>query len=199
MKKRGAKGFFEVEWKKFIFPILLIILFGYLVYVYFSIANITDKTSCYMVGQQSLMDKYYNQNNEELLEKTIYETELTLSQINSKFDVEIVDGVPFQLIISPISKIYPFFPTSCEVEPNLNKQCRYYSSKESYDCMLEFISSSVEDPQILSIFYVSIPEYKKVSTFMLILHFILIFIWGYLISAILLFLFRFLKRKLSKK
>ncbi len=198
MEKRDARGFFEVEWKKFILPILLIILFGYLVYVYFSVANITDQTSCYILEQGNLIRKYYEQGNEKMLQKTMDETVLTLSQISSKFNVGIAYGSSFWLI-SSISRIYPFFPVSCEVAFSPGEQCRYYISKESYDCMLEPINSSGDGISgILSIFSVNVPEYRKVSTFMLVLHFILIFIWGYLISAILLFLFRSLKKKTPK-
>lgn len=195
-EEKGDKGFLEIEWKKFILPIFLIILFGYQVYAYFSIAHFTDDTSCYLVKQKELMDNYYQQNNTKLFEKTISETESTLAELNEEFNTKIVEEVPF-LLISSVSKIYPFFPISCEVEFNPNKNCRYYSSKESYDCMLEFVNSAITDSQILSIFNTSLPEYKKVSTSVIVLHFILIFIWGYLISAIILFAFRSIRKKIK--
>lgn len=199
-KEKVINDFLKIEFKKFILPVFLIILFIYQTHVYFSIGNFGDETYCYMIEQRELMESYSQNNNYALLGKAINETEIKINQLGEDFNVNVVEKPAFNFI-SSISKIYPIFPVSCEIEVNPVKHCRYYFSKESYDCTLELytIMSGGDSDLMKSMFKSNFPDYKKISMLLILIHFILIFIWGYLLSAILLFAFRKIKRKIRKK
>jgi hypothetical protein len=193
--ERSEQGFLNPEWKKFILPVFLIILFGYQTHIYFSLGNFGDEAYCYSVQQVKLIEKYSEENNTGLLTETANELQSQIFYLDRKYNLDASESGVFY-ISSSISKIYPFFPVSCEVPINPNKFCRYYFTRESYDCTLEMYNITAGNI-IFSVFDLNIPEYKKVSNLVIILHFILIFIWGYLISAVILFAFRGIKRKIK--
>jgi hypothetical protein len=177
-KKR--KSFIEFEWKKIVLPIILIILFTYQIFVFYSVSNVVEDYLCDANEVLQNIETFREQNNIEQLNKTILEWQPKAE----KFEKDLEKSLGSETIFMVSQTINPFFPFPCELSPK--NHCRYYISKKSFDCMYDVDSSSGFDP----LFEVSKPEYKKVSVFLLIFHLAIIFIIGYLISAIIIFIFR---------
>ena len=180
-EKRGS--FLGFEWKKTILPIIIIILLGYQTYVYYSLSKINQDIACDLYTFQKNMDIYKKQNNTELLTQTLNEW----SPKSDKFQKELNKNKGNEIILIISQKIDPFFPAPCEIVSS--KYCRYYMNKESYDCMKNMMNLILEN----SIFDTKTPEYKQVSFLIIALHFVLLSVLSYLISSIILLLFRNVK------
>ena len=184
-EKRGA--FIAFEWKKIVLPIVLILFFSYQIYVFYSASNVIEKHLCTAHELSRKIEAFREQNNTEQLNQTISEWQLEAEEF--KYSLKKLTGSRWIIRVSQI--INPFFPFPCELSPR--KYCRYYISRESFDCMYNINANSV----LGSLSEVSKPEYKKISPFLLVFHLIIIFIVGYLISAIVLFIFR--KDKIKRR
>jgi hypothetical protein len=179
-KKEGAR-FLKFEWKKFILPLILIILFAYQTYVFYSIGSLMDKSICQITNIQETARNYIKQNNTEMLDELTIERGLKMKELQE----DINNAMGIKAIFYITTAIDPFFPVSCEI--TFKNYCRHYVSQETYNCAYNFatdLSSLLERP-----------EYKPVSSWLLILHFILFFILGYFISAVILWVFRNVKIK----
>ncbi|MEA3329986.1 MAG: hypothetical protein U9Q06_04555 [Nanoarchaeota archaeon] len=182
-KKRNS--FIGLEWKKLVLPIILVIFFSYQIFVFYSVSNVMENYSCDANEFLQKVETFRQQNNTEELNKTILEWKPKAE----KFKEDLEKSIGSETIFSISSTINPFFPFPCELSPK--NYCRYYISKKSFDCMFDVDFNS----GLGSLFAVSKPEYKKVSIFLLIFHLAIIFTIGYLISAIILLIFRNVKTK----
>jgi hypothetical protein len=91
----------------------------------------------------------------------------------------------------------PFFTLPCETAFMFNnKECRFYISEESYNC----ISAAQEyDTNVRTVFKFGLPEYKNISGLSIFFNSLLLFIEIYIISAIFIYLKNMFKQKLSHR
>lgn len=180
------RGFFHLEWKKLILPLILVLLLGYQVFVLFSAARVMDNSICTLVSYSNRMETLRQNGNQDLLNKTALELLPKIQGYHQELE-RIYAG---QSILSISKTIDPLFPFPCG--SNLNNYCGDYINESTFNC----INSQSPDFLVISLF--GKPEkisYSPVSIFSIIINFLGVFMVGYLISAILLFIFRKFQRK----
>ena len=186
MKEKRGIGFLDFEWKKIILPIIILILFIYQVYIFYSIGNVFNRDICNLTNYAKDAIKYRQQNNTEMLKKIFLE----YKPLEDKFKIDIEKIAWSETVFYTITKIDHFFPVPCEI-PSQN-YCKNYINKESFDCLDNLKSNS---ELTSSMFNYQESKYNPISIWLLILHFILLFVIMYLISAIILWIFRNVKIK----
>jgi len=185
MMNKKSIGFLKFEWKKIILPIILIILFSYEVYVFYSIGNVMNEYSCDIADYINDAVKYREQNNTEMLKKIFLESR----SLAEKLQRDIIKASGSETVLHIVMKINPFFPVACEIFSQ--NYCKNYISKKSFYCA-NLQSRSVSAPML---FNPKIQKYNPISIWLITLHFILLFVIGYLVSAVILWIFRNIKIK----
>jgi len=184
-KIKKSKGFLEFEWKKFILPIFLILFFSYHIYFFYSISNQIDNYYCISAPYIKDLVLYRQQNNSDMLYKTSNE----LKPMSDKMSAEIIKLSKYMAFEKIIFILDPFFPSPCEFSNE--ESCRYYGDRKSLECIGD-VRDQLPTPT-MPLF--ATPEFKHVSIWILTIHFILLFTIGYLISAVILWIFRNIKIK----
>lgn len=180
VKKSGS--FFEFEWKKIILSLILILLFGYQTYVYISIGNVMNEYTCENSKYIQDIIQYRNQNNSEMIKKVSEDFKPTAD----KFQEDLKKPLGSENLFYITSTIYPIFPVPCEIITE--NFCRYYMNKESFNCMNDMKSGLKSS--FSSLFELEEVTYKPVSIWLLAIHFFILFVIGYLISCIILWIFK---------
>lgn len=102
----------------------------------------------------------------------------------------------FYIYASQVYKLNPFFPTSCEIIGTTEftaNSCRYYIEEKSFNCLQVQTNQQTE---IQSLFTMPTSStYKKINTFSLIFHTIILSAILYLLMSLLSFLNKYLTRK----
>jgi hypothetical protein len=136
-------------------------------------------------------------NTETKLQYIKLQKETIDAQIKLIDKYKVVLTTNFPLIYSKIYMLNPFFTLPCETAFMFNnKECRFYMSEESYNC----ISSAQEyDTNVQTVFKFGLPGYKNISGLSIFFNSLLLFIEIYIISAIFIYLKNMLKTKLSHR
>lgn len=187
----GIGSFLRPEWKKFILPIVFIILFIVMISSFYYTASVLDKYGCEVASLYERLDTYREQNDTSGITQTVDALE-SLSQ-NYKNDMKITEGVG--PVLSIVLAIDPIVPVPCEfmVSGLTLTPCQFYASEETYNCMKGSIGGTISvfaEPEI--------KEYKGVSVATLGLNVLLLFVEGYLISAVVLFIYRKIRSRGNK-
>lgn len=181
------KELLRPEWKKFVLPIIFIILFLFTISTFYSVASVMDKYVC------SLTDLIKEQhtafeNNDTV---TINETQKKINETFQVIGPEFKQLEDFWPVVEFIKFINPITPIPCEL--SLSDFCMFYTNEDTYNCF-----KSTEPPTSLSIIELEVKPYKKVSISAFALSIMILFLEGYLISAVVLFSWRKLRKKMRK-
>lgn len=186
-----VKEFLKPEWKKFVLPVVFIVFFLIIVGSFYYIGSVLDKYGCQTASLITEASEYGSEN--ELKFNQTFE-ELGLISQNMQTDLEAVETLfpilNFFLIIDPI------FPVPCTFMAgfmHVTGLCEYYISEETYNCFGTVnpdFSSFFEGPKI--------KEYQPASLTAFGLNILLLFVEGYLISAVVLFIYRKIRGRGSK-
>jgi len=181
--EKKIKSFIGFEWKKMILPFFLIIFFSYQIFIFYSISTIMENHLCDSMESLRNVKNLQEQNNTQELDQAVFEW----TSGSEEFKKDMKKFIENKNIFRISQSINPFFPIPCEL--GAGNYCRYYIDKKSFDCIYN------SNFKLSSLFEISKPEYRKISIFLLIFHMLAIFIIGYLISAIMFFIFRNIKIK----
>lgn len=187
----SIKEFIKPEWKKFILPIVFIIFFLILINTFYFWGSVVDKYGCELISLEEEYIINIKQNNT-----------LTINQSINK-----IESLPSAYQIYPIfiflQTIDPIIPVPCGFFIRGNIICEYYITEDTYSCIK---NKGLEIEKTLGslgslIFKLSFPmfnvtsEYKKASIITQTLNILLLFIEGYLISSVILFAYRRLRKR----
>lgn len=180
--KDTVKEFFKPELKKFIIPLIFFVIFVLLLNTFYSFGKFTDEITCEMSQNVIKVEEYRRNNDTESLQKmeAVFEGYNKNTDFNSIRET-IQISYPF---IKFLSIMDPFLPVPCELIAD--KNCRYYSSRQSYDCLTRM----QEETGLNSIISVESKQYTKISVLNIIINSIILIIVGYIISSIMLFTLR---------
>jgi len=170
--------FLKPEVKKFILPIILIILFLVVINALRISGSIGDKYDCQIVAliQKNVVNM--QQNNTDVIDQVNSEMKL-LSQNKQKE----IKPLQYSNSISAFVKIIdPIIPFPCE---DLGKSniCSFYINKDTYDCLknIDFSGNIFSQPKM--------SVYKPLPLWIILLNVLLLFIEGYLVSSIVIFFY----------
>jgi hypothetical protein len=170
--------FFKLNWKKFILPVILIIIFLVVINALRISGSIGDKYDCQVV---TLIQKNIDnaQKNDTAAVNQV-DSEMKLLAQNKQKEVK---HLQYSESISAFVKIInPIVPFPCE---NLGKSnvCQFYINKETYDCLKKLdINGDIFSQPKMSV-------YKPVSLWIILLNVLLLFIEGYFVSSIIMFFY----------
>ncbi len=186
------KELLRPEWKKFVLPIIFIILFLFTISTFYSVASVMDKYVCDIASLFQQQEDSFKQKDMVAFNQTVEEMNtLREEMMNELKNIDKLEEPSF-LSLRVIISIDPFFPMSCSYVTT--DFCKFYISKESYDCSRDIASKSFALPPI----ELKLKEYQRVSLAILGLHGLILFLEGYLISAVVLFSWRKLRKKMRK-
>ena len=181
------RDFLKPEWKKFILPIILIILFFVVINAFYTSGSVMDKYGCEAVSLIQEQQANIKQNNTLAINQTVSRMRF-LSQ-NIQNDMRQIQNI--EPIFNFVKTIDPFIPVPCEaMQGNV---CEFYINKDTYNCFINLKSEKTTGINILA--EPEINEYRVVSLPYLGLNVLLVFIEGYLISLIILFVYQKIKKK----
>ncbi len=197
------KAFLRPEWKKMILPLIFILIFMFLIYSSYTIASIGDDYICEYCEFTDIIYDIHNIDQNDTL--TINQTVTKIENLSNNFkqDIEKKEIISTYglIFIGPMMIINPIYPGPCELGDSLLNTdfCVYYTSEESYNC-LDDLSEKIEKFSENSpiIMMISFPEYKQLSIFNIVANLIFLFIEGYLISSIILLIYRKLDKLIKK-
>lgn len=202
------KEFLKFEKKKLILPVILILPFFVLVNSFYTLSSVQDEYLCESTYLNEELIIYYNQNNTLAYNQTVEKLDNIRENMAEfeKSNIYLRDKKIIERLFFPMNKINPLFPVPCEwgISPVYGRQtCVYYLNEKSYNCLKEFLSflNQNEDPYTstyTSILSTSLPDYKQISAFILTLNILVLFVEGYLISCLILFIHRTIKNKIIK-
>ena len=180
------KDFFKPEWKKFILPIIIIILFLVTIKSFYSIGDVMDKYICKMLYLSQEKQDYLRRDNILAANQTYNQKLLPLYK-NLTDDLDkIRDKEP---LINFFYTINPVIPMPCRAYLP-EKSCKFYINEETYRCRTAAGSykGTGESPM----------PYRKPTLFNFGLNILLLFFEGYIISSIILGIFRKLPKSNRK-
>jgi hypothetical protein len=174
---------FRPDWKKMIIPIILLIIYAVLVNHFFQFGAFEDKYVCQMVSlnKEYLVYRYNNQTDVRGYVLNVEKQNSLKQEIQDELSRTSVPNALF-LIVETVD---PLLPAPCESANQTRAYtCRYYSSKETQDCIADiavFINggNSSDSDQTVR------PAYVNVAYGDIVANAILIFAEGYIISVVL--------------
>ena len=182
------KFLLKPEWRKFVLPIIFVIMLLYVSFSSASIVTVFDKYTC----EISDLSKQYivadKQNNTEVKDSINQSSEGIRKKISE--DVNKINALAVREFAFFLSTINPLTPLPCEL--TLSPLCTPYMNKKSYDCLADlanFTKQNIENRTIAE--NIKIREYSE-PTVPIILNMGLIFLEGYLISCL---IFNFKRKK----
>ncbi|MCD6215533.1 MAG: hypothetical protein B6U68_01965 [Candidatus Aenigmarchaeota archaeon ex4484_14] len=183
------KELLRPEWKKFILPIIFVILFLFTVSTFYSVASVMDKYVCDIASLFQQQEDSFKQKDMTALNQTVEKMDSLREEMTN--ELKNIDKLeePISLSLRAIISIDPFFPTSCSYVTT--DFCKFYISEKTYNCSRDIASKSF---RLLPI-ELKLKEYQRVSLAILGLHGLILFLEGYLISAVVLFSYRKLRKK----
>lgn len=188
----GMKEFLKPEWKKFILPIALIVLFLVMIVSFHLYSSVMNKYFCGTISLFQELEATMKQNDSLAYERAFNKTVASPFFTEGQNYDELVRGAAYISIF--IRTIDPFMSLPCEYKYDyynflVNDFCEYYINKETYNCC-----ASLPESSNISCFDTAKP-YKGVSLVTQGLNVLLLFLEGYLISCVALFAYR----KVGKK
>jgi len=191
------KEFLKLDWKKFVIPSILIIVFMIFISWFFAVSKPLEKHGCEMIELYNRLANYRERNDTLGMNKTITELESLRNQIREEIDSSTflfkdIDDV--RVIYDFIIKIDPAFPTPCSI--STTKNCRYFISKSTYDCMIESYRKGEATESLFGLIEPQeLPPYNKLSTLDLSLNIVILFSEGYLFSCLISWIYNKVKKK----
>ena len=182
------KEFLRFEWKKTILPFILILLFFYALSVIYPVVKQMDDYVCEVISLNTEITKAISAN-DTLSAKVAAEKIKVLMEKNGV--EKRMDQIDKNEWLMNMLVYDPLFPLPCEFSSA--KFCRYYVSKETYDCF-----SNIEMPEN-SLFALRMTEYVSFSVWDVLINTLFLFTAGYLISSSALSGYRFIIQRFQKK
>jgi len=170
--------FLKLDWKKFILPIILIIIFLVVINALRASGSIEDKYDCQVVTLIQKNVANINSNDTVAISQVNSEMKL-LSQDKQKE----IKPLQYSNSISAFVKIIdPIIPLPCE-ELGKSNICKFYINKDTYDCIknIDFSGNVFSQPKM--------SVYKPLSLWIVILNVLILFIEGYFVSSIIFFFY----------
>ncbi len=181
----GIKEFLKPEWKKFVLSIILIMSYLVLLSNFYSYGAAIDT---FIQEQESFSQelKSAQEQNNTLLIEQLNKRGL---ELRKSINPAMLNLEKIEFIYVFIEKIDPFLNVPCELVRK--SSCEHYGNKKTYDSSVALMSITsdfniFEKPDII--------EYRKASVFTALFNVVILFIEGYLLSSIILFIFRILKK-----
>ncbi|MBI4163824.1 MAG: hypothetical protein HY512_03100 [Candidatus Aenigmarchaeota archaeon] len=197
MDKKEAKHFFKPTWKKFIIPLVLILLLLVLVSNFNAIGTFLDKYSCESEALYSEYDQYKKTNNTEGLNQT----EVQIKELGQRMVRDAPQGGIVPIIsLYTVGVIDPLVPFPCLMIEGESPFCQFYVNETTHACMVKSIENTkLEDfnNTALRDIKFSIRPYINPSATILIVNIIVLIIEGYLISVLIQFIYTKQKNKKS--
>lgn len=191
----------EPEWKKFILPLVLIILFSFVINTFYSISSITNKYGCEIVSLVQEQNDNIKQNNTLAFNETVKKSISLIQRMQNDADYlelnknEKKNKVFFEPVYSFLNVIDPALPVPCELQNT--RFCEYYVNKQTYDCTIRMIGQNETGGLNQAVIFEKIPmkDYTKSSIINLGSNVLLLFVEGYLVSSLILFAYRKIRKK----
>ena len=176
---KGMKHILSLEWKKFVLPIILLVMFAYSISSFFVVGAILDNHTPEIVLFLT-----------DLVEETD-EQNLTIGEVVKKVQ-DFFEPISNELeqfrstvgITALLKTIDPLLPVPCELSDS--PYCRYYMSKEFYDGLY-----SAQVTRVLLVTTVPPDKFVQTSAGDYTLNAVILIIEGYIISAIILGIYRY--------
>ncbi len=187
------KEFLRLEWKKIIIPVIFIVLFLNIINTLHSFGLIEDKYACDISRGIRDIKEFRKRNDTSPVNTTINRLE-NLSESMTDEIVAIVNELlylPAIYSFAFIRVIDPFFPTSCEFYAGIGNYefCQYYMSEETYDCII----NALPGPNTfigVDLWRDEFKSYTELGVPVLLFNIIFLFIEGYIISCLIVFIYR---------
>lgn len=184
--------FLKPDWKKFILPIVLIIIYFFLIGYFSRIGDVMDAYTCERISiREKIIDAVQNNESAEayMEESRIQMEKWRLASEN--LDVDNIIG-----LYNLMKFIDPFIPSPCEF--TASNYCVHYSSQETFDCITNFVKVTDEPSGLIAI-PINIEEYRRGSFFTHIPNFLILIMEGYLISALVILFYKKIKNRTRER
>ncbi len=189
MNKKEVKHFFKPTWKKFILPLVFIILFLVLISNFNSIGTFLDKYSCESEALYTKYDQNRRTNNTEGLNQT----EVQIKELGQRMVNDAPKGGIVPIIsLYTVGVIDPLIPFPCLMIEGESPFCQFYVNETTHACMVKSIENTkLEDFNITALRDIkfAVKPYAQSSTTPLIVNIILLIIEGYFISVLIQFVY----------
>jgi hypothetical protein len=182
-KRRDEKKFFDFELKKFILPLILVVLFGILLVNFFDLGSNLDSYTCQVPALIKEFYANYHNNDSVAFNQSYAQIEI----MGKEFENDMNDFQKIIPLTSFFKAIDPFVPVPCEYSAQSNF-CRFYVNQESYVCSKE--GSSYLFPSVYSINESEVKQYNPISVWLILLNLIDLIVVGYLFSCIVIYGYR---------
>ena len=192
------KEFLKPDWKKLILPFILIILYIYIVAFSSRVGQLMDTYMCDSFSLNRKITEAYQNNETDKIDQ--YKEEMNYLSGKMRTASENLDIDNIVVIYNFMKFINPVMPLPCELEST--NFCAHYASKETYDCFVDFEDylkgpSASVTAGLLS--PTAMVEYRKSTFFTHVFSIIVLIIEGYLVSALVVFLYKKIKNRTSEK
>lgn len=175
------KEFISPSWKKFILPIIILVLSIGIFFISLNLVSEIGDQVCKIIDFQEEIQEIRKIGDEELLNQKINEF------VDKRYKEYFQFKIGFIFISNKILVgIDPLYPAPCSL--GVGNFCNYYSSQKHYDC----INILVKDMPIVG---TNTKGYNSINYLWLILNWVLLFIIWYLISCIIFLLYHKVKNR----
>ncbi len=197
MKENKVKHFFKPTWKKFILPLVFVVLFFVLISNFNAIGTFLDKYSC---ESEALYTKY-DQNKRTNNTEDLNQTETQIKELGQRMVQDAPRGGIVPIIsLYTIGVIDPVIPFPCLMIEGESPFCQFYVNETTHACMVKSIENTkLEDFNITALRDIkfAVKPYAQSSPTTLIVNIILLIIEGYLLSVLIQFVYTKQKNKKS--
>ncbi|GEM_PF-2604826 len=197
--KKDLKYFLKPHWKKFILPLVFVILFLILVSSFQSLGTFLDKYSCKTETLYKQLDQSKKDNNTQAENQTKKE----ITDLLVKMQQDAPQGGIVQLVsLYTIGLINPLVPFPCLMISGESGFCQFYVNETTHNCMVESIKNiKLEDfnNTALKNIRFEVKPYTQSSTPIFIASIVILIVEGYLISVLVQIVFVRRKEKVQPK
>jgi hypothetical protein len=188
------KEFLRLDWKKFILPVIFIILFAIVINSFYLLGSVLDKYTCESVSLAKELQNYREQNDTLAIGQFISKNEPFFQNMQNEYEHLAKAIGTMQPIINFVKIMDPVIPMPCEGTEGY--YCEFYSGKDTYNCFQNVVSGDWLNENVFgSLFHTEIKEYKKASFVTFGLNTLLLFIEGYLVSCFIFWIYYKIKKK----
>ena len=184
MDQKELKHFLKPHWKKFILPIIFVILFLVLVGNFQALGTFLDKYTCDSEALYTQLDQHRRANNTEGINATTNQIKGLIQKMQQ--DAPQSNLIPI-ISLYTIGVINPLIPFPCLMISGESGFCQFYVNQTTHACMVQSINNTkIEDfnnTALQNIRFETKP-YTPISTPIFAVNIIVLIVEGYLISVL---------------
>jgi hypothetical protein len=193
------KEFFKPTWKKFILPIILIVLFFSVMSIFYSLGSLTNKLSCPNINL-AIEFAIASQKNDTAAMNAIFRK---MENFRVEHEDEFKQAESFLQLGSKMSFIKiidPIFPGDCRFTEQEFNVCRDYINRETYECITNYTKTILELEPLEGIGAPLIAgwpliPYNPLSILDILLNVLFLFFEGYILSCLIISAYNKIKGK----